>query len=174
MPAHDLKGLKQTSSLITISFTTSETAPNTFLQGQVDLQLNPLDNEVFVVQAIDMDPSPPDNLIGLNTACDSSLSTTSRQTVGSLGDSNVLAVGERIIRSAGAATNGVGFETLSSSSPATVLPYIGIIATNDFFVQLEGRNNANTMTVAGKVYGYRAKADAAVYAALVQSEVLSV
>ena len=174
MPAHDMKGLKQTSSLITISFSSTEAAANTFLQTQVDLQLNPLDNEVFVVQAIDMDPSPPDNLIGLNTACDASLSTTSRTTVGGLGDNNILAVGERQIRSDGAATNGVGFETISSSSPSAMLPYIGIIATNDFFIQLEGRNNVNTMQVQGKVYGYRARADAAVYAALVQSEVLSV
>ena len=167
------KGLKQTSGLITISFSVSESAPNTFTEQIVDLQLNPLDNEVFVVQAIDMDPSPPDNLIGLNTACDSSLSTVSRTTVGSLGDTNVLAVGERIIRSAGAATNGVGFETISASSPSSLLEYIGIIATNDFGIQLEGRNNANTMTLHGKLYGYRARADAAVYAALVQSEVLS-
>ena len=167
------KGLKQTSGLITVSFSVSESAPNTFTEQIVDLQLNPLDNEVFVVQAIDMDPSPPDNLIGLNTACDSSLSTVSRTTVGSLGDTNVLAVGERIIRSAGAATNGVGFETISASSPSSLLEYIGIIATNDFGIQLEGRNNVNTMTLAGKIYGYRARADAAVYAALVQSEVLS-
>ena len=114
------KGLKQTSGLITVSFKVDESAPNTFTEQIVDLQLNPLDNEVFVVQAIDMDPSPPDNLIGLNTACDSSLSTVSRATVGSLGDTNVLAVGERIIRSAGAATNGVGFETISASGDAQI------------------------------------------------------
>jgi len=168
-----VKGLKQTSGLITVSFSASEDLPNTFKQTIVDMQLNPLDNEVFVVQAIDMDPSPPDNLIGLNTACDSSLSTVSRTTVGALSDTNVLAVGERQIRSAGAAQNGVGFETVSSSSPSSLLDYMGIIATNDFAIQVEGRNNANTMRVDGKLYGYRARADAAIYAALVQSEVLS-
>ena len=165
------KGLKQTSSLITISFEVNESAANTFTQAIIDLQLNPLDNEVFVVQAIDMDPSPPDEIVGLNTACDSSLSTVARTTVGSLADTNVLAVGERLIRSSGGA--GVGFETISSSSPSTLLPYMGIIATNDFALQVEGRNNTNPMTVKGKLYGYRARADAAIYAALVQSEVLS-
>ena len=165
------KGLKQTSSLITISFGVTESAANTFTEEIVDLQLNPLDNEVFVVQAIDMDPSPPDEIVGLNTACDSSLSTVSRTTVGSLADTNVMAVGERFIRSSGGA--GVGFETISASSPSSLLEYIGIIATNDFAVQVEGRNNTNTMTVKGKLYGYRARADAAIYAALVQGEVLS-
>ena len=54
------KGLKQTSSLITIGARVTETGPNTFTQATVDLQLNPLDNEVFVVQAIDMDNAAPD------------------------------------------------------------------------------------------------------------------
>jgi len=165
------KGLKPTSGLITVSFQVAETVPNTFAQNIVDMQLNPLDNEVFVVQAIDMDPSPPDEIVGLNTACDSSLSTVSRTTVGSLADTNVLAVGERFIRSTGGA--GVGFETISASSPSALLEYMGIIATNDFALQIEGRNNTNLMSVKGKMYGYRAKADAAIYAALVQSEVLS-
>ena len=165
------KGLKPTSGLITISFGVTESLPNTFTQTIVDMQLNPLDNEVFVVQAIDMDPSPPDEIVGLNTRCDSSLSTVSRATVGSLADTNCLAVGERFIRSSGGA--GVGFETISASSPSALLEYMGIIATNDFALQIEGGNNVNPMTVTGKLYGYRAKADAAIYAALVQSEVLS-
>ena len=165
------KGLKETSGLITIGFSASETVANTFLQNRIDLQLNVLDREVFVVYAIDMDPSPPDEVIGLNTACDSSLSTTSRTTVGGLSQSNVMAVGERQIRSSGGA--GVGFETISSSSPGTQLEYIGIIATNDFFVQIQGRNNVNPMEVQGKLYGVRAQASADVFAALTQSELLS-
>ena len=50
---------------------------------------------------------------------------------------------------------------------------IGIIATNDFFIQVEGTANGVAKGVTGKLYGYRAKAGAATYAALVQSEVLS-
>ena len=50
MPA----GLKQTSSIISIGFDLSETGPNTFTQSQVDLNLSPLDREVFVVQAVDL------------------------------------------------------------------------------------------------------------------------
>ena len=38
MPA----GLKQSSSLITIGFSVTESGANTFTQGNVDLQLNPL------------------------------------------------------------------------------------------------------------------------------------
>ena len=51
---------KSTSSVITISTLTTETGPNTFTQQEIDLQLSPLDNEIFVVLAIDTAPNPPD------------------------------------------------------------------------------------------------------------------
>jgi hypothetical protein len=55
------KGLKETSSLIVIGARVSDaTAIGAFTQLRVDLQLNPLDNEVFVVQAIDINCAPPE------------------------------------------------------------------------------------------------------------------
>jgi hypothetical protein len=58
-------------------------------------------------------------------------------------------------------------------TPPSALDYIGIISTNDFFLQIQGGGNGTPKIGNAKVYGYRAKADAATYAALVQSEVLS-
>ena len=58
-------------------------------------------------------------------------------------------------------------------TPPATLEYIGIIATNDFFIQGKGINNLSPRGMDGKMYGYRARADSAIYAALVQSEVLS-
>ena len=43
------RGLKQTSSVVPIGFSVDETGANTFTQASVDLNLSPLDNEVFVV-----------------------------------------------------------------------------------------------------------------------------
>ena len=54
-----------------------------------------------------------------------------------------------------------------------MMEYLDIIATPDFFLNVQGSGNTGRMSVAAKVYGYRAKADASTYAALVQSEVLS-
>jgi len=167
------KGLKETSSLISIGFTVAETAPNTFTQEAVDLQLNPLDNEVFVVYAIDLDLETPDALAGTNTAMSGALTSTSRTTLPNLSDSTCLAVKQTRIRAAGFVDGGVGFTTGSNESPATQLEYIGIIATNDFFIQIEGANNLAAHSMSGKLYGVRARADSSVYAALVQSEVLS-
>ena len=77
------------------------------------------------------------------------------------------------IRQDPAGVTGVPFTRTSLDSPPATLDYIGIISTNDFFVQIKGNNNLATKQVFGKLWGYRAKADAATYAALVQSEVLS-
>ena len=164
--------LKRSSSLITIGFKVDETAMNTFTQGSIDLQLNPLDNEVFVVQAVNMDPSVPDLVAGVNTATAASLSTTSRTTIGNLSTADVIATANLNIRCSGV-LGGVGFTRDSMETPPAELAYIAIISTNDFFVQVEGTGNIGVKNCSGKMYGYRAKADAATYAALVQSELLS-
>ena len=167
------KGLKQTSSTVAIGFGVNESAPNTFTQASVDLNLSPLDREVFVVLAVNMDPFAPDALAATDTSVQSSLTTTSQSNVVDLADANCLAVGANFIRAAGMLDSGVAFQKLGIETPPSTLDYIGIIATNDFFVQVRGVGNANPRGVTGKLYGYRARADADIYAALVQSEVLS-
>ena len=167
------KGLKETSSVIIIGASVTESAANTFTEASVDLQLNPLDNEVFVVTAIDLDISPPDAIAATNTRSIGSLTTTSQTSMPSLASSNVLARKGLSIQAAGFVDGGVSFTEAAGETPPSQLDYVGIIATNDFFLQLEGVNNGSARSMAVKVYGYRARADSAVYAALVQSEVLS-
>jgi len=165
--------MKRSSSTIVIGARVVESAPNTFTEASVDLQLNPLDNEVFVVQAINLDAQAPDGLAGQDTAVGFSMTTTSQTGFPTLSSSNCLALASREIRAAGFVDGGVGFEQTSLETPPAMLDYIGIISTNDFFLQIQGGGNITPKIGNVKVYGYRAKADAATYAALVQSEVLS-
>lgn len=169
MPA----GLKQSSSTVAIGFSVLESAPNTFTQDSVDLNLSPLDREVFVVTAINMDPTTPDGLAGLNTQVNCALTTTSQTSVANLSNSNCMATATLDIRGAGYADSGVSFTRNGMETPPATLDYIGIIATNDFFVSIKGVQNLSAKFVSGKLYGYRAVASADIYAALVQSEVLS-
>ena len=166
-------GLKQTSSVVSIGFDVTETAPNTFAQSTIDLNLSPLDREVFVVLAVNLDASAPDGLAGINTAVRGALTTTSQTAIPSLADSNCLSRVTQQISSAGFADGGVGFSSQALETPPSTLEYIGIIATNDFFVSVQGTANTSLMGVSGKLYGYRATANADIFAALVQSEVLS-
>ena len=167
------KGLKQSSSTVAIGFQVQESAPSTFTQQQVDLNLSPLDREVFVVLAINLDSSSPDAIAATNTAVDGQVTTTSQTTMVNISDSNCLAKKHERIRSQGFVDGGVGFSENALETPPATLEYIGIIATNDFFVGVQGTNNLSPKTIAGKLYGYRAVASADIYAALVQSEVLS-
>lgn len=169
-------GLKSQSSTVAIGFSVTETAANTFTQGSVDLNLDPLSNEVFVVQAINLNVTPPDGILKTDTSSSAALTTTSQAAAGgvpTLANSNCLARVDAQIRAADFTDSGVGFTNQSLETPPSVLEYIGIIATNDFFIQVEGFQNTGIKACTGKLYGYRAKADASVYAALVQSEVLS-
>lgn len=167
------QGLKQTSSIVAISASTTETAANTFTQSQISLDLSPLDNEVFVVVAIDLNPQFPDATAGTDTSTQACLSTTSRTTMGFIENSNVLASASTAIRAAGFVDGGVGFTQSSLETPPADLTYIGIIATNDFFLSIQGGANGGAKSVGARVWGYRARADANVFSALVQSEVLS-
>ena len=167
------KGLKETSSIVSISADTLESAANTYTQNQISLDLSPLDNEVFVVVAVDINPEFPDATAGADTATQACVSTTSRATMGFIEDDNVLASSSVAIRAAGFVDSGVGFTQTSLETPPANLDYIGIIATNDFFLSVQGSGNGGAKRVGARVWGYRARADASIYAALVQSEVLS-
>ena len=166
------KGLTQTSSLIQISAAVTETGANTFTVEQIDLQLNPLDREVFVVQAVDLDLFPPNLIANTGTAAAISLSSTRRTTLGGIDSSNVIAA-KRIETQSVTGDGSVTNEYEASDTPSSNLEYIAIVATNDMFLNIEGRANAAALSANARVYGYRARADAAIYAALVQSEALS-
>ena len=161
-------GFKKTSDMIAISFSAASTVVDTYAEEEISLQLDVLNNEIFVVLAIDLNPSTPQAVGGTNTNTAAAVSSTSQPTIGKLSNSNVLAVAELNIRD-----GLVPFSRLAQESYVGDLDYIGLIATNNFFVGIDSANTGSTQTVRGRVFGYRAKADASTYAALVQSEVLS-
>ncbi|GAH42796.1 unnamed protein product, partial [marine sediment metagenome] len=129
-----VKGLKQTSAPIVISFEVDESAVNTFTEAQISMQLNVLDREVMVVTGVNIDVEPPNGLAGIDTITLRSLSSTSRTTVGNLSDSNVLAIARDSITSSGYADSGVGWSQAYGETPAPGMDYLAIIATNDFFI----------------------------------------
>jgi len=165
-------GFKKTSELIAISFFTEELAPNVFIEDEIALQLDVLNNEIFVVLAVDLDVGNPDAIAATNTDTSCSVTSTSQTSTVGIGTTNCIASARDSIRAAGFVDGGVAFARAAESTYSNV-NYVALIATNNFFVQLQGNNNLITKDVSGRVWGYRAKADSSTYAALVQSEVLS-
>tara|TARA_Y100001963_G_C6683944_1_gene401250 strand:+ start:422 stop:925 length:504 start_codon:yes stop_codon:yes gene_type:complete len=165
-------GFKQSSGIIAVSGRIEESAPGTFTETEINLSLDPLNNEIFVVLAIDSALSMPNFIPGTDTTALFQLSTTTQAAISGLENPNVMVRTERRIQSP-AAGDTVYSEQLAGESPQATLDYIQIVATPDLFAQIEGLNTTSQMACAYRVWGYRAKADAATYAALVQSEVLS-
>lgn len=166
------KGLTRTSETIIIGARVVQSAPNAFTEERVDLQLDPLNNEVFVVQAVDLMLGRPDSVAATDTLMIGSVTTTSQTDIPTFAESPVISMKQLEISSNNVA-NAVAFATGSSETPPTQLDYVGLLATNDFFLQIDGFNNTAPHSMDAKIYGYRARASAAQYAALVQSEVLS-
>lgn len=185
------KGLKATSSQIVVSFFTTESAAGTYTEERVDLQLNALDNEVFVVTGVNMDVSDPqlnlaDPVANFASAERFTKAILSKQSLNNanirgLGNPSVFATASKSfqIQNTTALAGGqnllptVPFIEAATEAPYEV-EYLDVIATPDFYVGIVGEGaGTDVANVQGKIYGYRARADAATYAALVQSELLS-
>tara|TARA_B100001029_G_C15043861_1_gene445636 strand:- start:636 stop:1139 length:504 start_codon:yes stop_codon:yes gene_type:complete len=163
---------KKSSEVIAVSGRVEESAANTFTTQEINLSLDPLNNEVFVVLAMDTALSAPDYIVGTNTGSLFQLSSTTQTAISGLEEPNVMLRTERLIQSPGAGES-LNWEHVAGESPQAVLDYVQIIATPNFHAQIQGSNNSNVMSCAYRVWGYRAQATASTYAALVQSEVLS-
>jgi len=166
-------GFKKTSDLIAVSFGLTESAPNTYTQEEIALQLDVLNNEIFVVLACDINLLPPDAIAATNTSTAGAVTSTSQTAIANLDSTNCIATARDFIQGAGFVDGGVGFSRAAMESYTGDVDYIALIATNNFFVSVQGLNNAVAKATTGRVWGYRARADASTYAALVQSEVLS-
>jgi len=165
--------LKKTSDIIAISFDLEEDILNTFKQETINLSLDPLNNEVFVVVAVDLDVGAPSGLAGNNTQSNMSLTTTSKVGIANLSDSQCLARSQIKFQAAGFVDYAGVVITRSPETPVGNLDYIGIVATNNVFVQVKGTGNVGVIGGSGRMWGYRARADVGTYSALIQSEVLS-
>lgn len=164
--------LKRTSEPFIISTAIAESAANTFTESSVAVNLNPLDQEVLLILAVDIDAFAPDVVAGLNTRQVLSVSTSSQSSVVGIGDSSCIATQTIDVKTDG--VNHVGFDRLLAAGPtSSLIDYIGILATNDFFLQTQGTNNTGAKGGNVRMWCVRAKADSATYAALVNSELLS-
>jgi len=167
------KGIKQTSDIVAISTSVTESAANTLTSNTIELALSPLDNQVFVIVKTDFDLQTPDLLPGTACSTDVTLSSRSRNTVGSLASNDVIAIARRSVEGApGLTTSIISVEEAPDQAAPAGMDYLFIVFTNDIFLNIIGTNNAAPMTTQARIWGYRATASSSVYAAGVQSELL--
>jgi hypothetical protein len=162
-------GLKRTSSDFFVSAQVIESANNTFTSHTISLPLSALDREVFVITGIIMDPATPSTQPNLQ--CDSNLQLTRQAAIGIVGldDFNLIAKSTETILG-GAAEFAFFSKTYGNQITQSGQDYVDVVATPNMFLAVKGNNNIGTLTSNLRVYGYRAKADVAVYSALIASE----
>lgn len=179
-------GLKPSSQQIEVSFSSSATAGG-YTSKRIDLQLNPLDQEVFVITAVKVDIDTigtlPLNLFGagINKLYGARVALTRTEraaAISNLGENTCFATALSLLGTAEESQAGGDYAVSyalqeNNSDTPSDLDYLSIIATNDFFIGVLAAADATNVEIHGKVYGYRATASAAIYAALVQSEVIS-
>ena len=167
--------IKRTSSTLTLSASVLQTGANTTTIEKIPLQLNPLDNEVFIITGLNLDPDAPDSVANTSTTVECSLSTQLRTSVGTIADSNVVgAARTQIICNAGMTPDGghVFVREDPLVAPAHE-EYLAVVSSSDLFLNIVSTNNNNAKVCRARVYGYRAKADVATFNALLASELLS-
>ena len=158
----------QTSSLVSMGGIVTTSAPNAYTQVEVQLPLSSLDQEVFVVTDIEFTLDAPEAIAVTDTF--TAVQVTTSTQAGMLAINSPAVIGKELIAikqgvvGLSQTNPGDSYSTGSSSD------YISIIATPNYFIAVQGGNNTGTTTGACRVRGFRAKAQAAAYAALVTEE----
>lgn len=168
------KSFKNMSNIFTISASLTESGASTFTNSVLEVNTDPLSQEAILILSADMDVQGVNLVATKNTAVNASLSTVARTTVGGLNNNNVIAQKRIAIRAD--AANAVSFESQHPDSPtATGLDYIGLVVTDNIHLNIEGSaDNTGIGTVQVRLFCIRAEIkDSGVFAALVQSELLS-
>jgi hypothetical protein len=163
--------LKQTSALLNIGGSVTQDAANTFTEAEVSLPLSSLDREVFIVTDIWIDQGFPELIASKRVFLQSQVTKTSQTAATSINNPDLIgSLNESVL--GGTAE----FSYASSAFPANIgtsgqsRDHLAVIATPNFFINIRGSNMTGASSAECRVQGYRAKADADLYAALVTEE----
>ena len=162
---------KKTSSLLRIGGSVTESAVGTWTEAEINLPLNTLDREVFVVTDVAIAPSYLALVAGQDATFDIQVTKTEAGNLTSIADPNV--IGKSYVR---LYDSGAGTAIMedrypqNESSTGTPKDFIAVIATPDFWVGCVATNQAVPRGGQVMITGFRATATSDLYAALVTEE----
>lgn len=162
---------KRSSQLLNLGGSVTEAAPNTFTEQRVSLPLSSLDREIFVVTDVFIETETPDLNAGTNSNTVVQITKQAAGGIQTINNPNM--VGKKEQRFVSLTAEG----QLSQDDFPTPLmstgmgsDYLGVIATPDYFVGVQGLGNTTTKDGFVRITGFRAVASADLYAALVTEE----
>jgi len=165
------KGFKATSQLMNIGGSAVEAIAGTFSEAEINLPLSTLDREVFIVTDVQMALSTPEAIVATDTSMIGQVTRTAQGGSSNIAEPGTISLKVSVIRQ-----GVVGFESTNPSdisSSGGPNDYLAVIATPQFFVGVVGANNVAAGLCRARLTGFRAVAEASLYAALVTEELNS-
>lgn len=158
--------LRRTSANLNIGGFVESAVANTFTEAEVNLPLSTLDREVFVVTDVYIEVKRPDTIPATNCSTAGQVTKTPQTEILRINDPSMVSKSTEEVFGGVAEFSWAGYEWPQVNGDDV----IAVIATPNFFIAVDGTNNATTENAACRLTGYRAKATADVYAALVTEE----
>jgi hypothetical protein len=160
---------KWTSETFTIRSLVTETAPNTFTEVAINLNLDSLSREILVIERVDIDSASPDGVPGTLTSVSTSLANATQTGVININNPDCISSTQKEIVSGGIGDS-VAFSEHAPEAVNMSDSPLYIVATDNLFFGIAGLNNGNAKNATMVVHARRAKADAGTYSAILTSQ----
>lgn len=164
-------GLKQITDLVNIGGSVTESGANTYTEAIVNINLSPVDRQVFVITDVQFTSFEPDATPATTTEVQVQVSKVPQNGMLNPNSPDLVSRTQKIIF--GGVAEFSMFETDfkgTSASTGGRNDYLMILATEDAHLGIVGVNNAGAKQAQCRITGYFATADVATYNSLVLSE----
>ena len=163
-----------TSDPFFVNGNVTETAADTYTQEEISLPLDSLNREGILVHAVYWTTSDPSRVVNALSDIRCQLTSTSKTGIVGANDANLISRREIVITGGAAEFSGPHIvDFVGSESPYQVSDNLGLIATDNVFLAVEGRNQTLPRTAQFRMVCSRIKLSADAYAALVTNELSS-
>jgi|TARA_R110002012_G_C11626139_1_gene609449 hypothetical protein len=152
----------------------TESGANTFTELEISLPLDSLNQEGIVVHAVYFSGDEPGSIAAQQSRISRQLTTTSQTAIVGSNNANLLAMQQTYITGGAAEFSGPHVvDVVSSNEPFQVADNLGLVATDNLFLAIQGQHQAGAKAANVRVVCSRIKLTASAYAALVTNELSS-
>ena len=163
-----------TSDPFYVNGNATETAADTFTQIEISLPLDALNREGVLVHGCYFSGQEPERVVNNVSQIRTQVTTTSKTAMVGANDANLLARQEKYIIGGAAEFSGPHLvDVLASNDPYQKDDVLGIVATDNVFLAIQGSNQTAAKECQVRLICSRIRLSADAYAALVTNELSS-
>ena len=168
------KAYTVTSDPFYVNGSLTESAPSTYTQTEISLPLDSLNREGIIVHAIYYSGEEPERVPNALSQIRMQVTTTSKTQIVGANDANLLSRQEKYVMGGAAEFSGPHMiDVIASNEPYQVADNLGLVATDNLFLAIQGTNQAAAKSCQFRAVCSRIKLSADAYAALVTNELSS-